>query len=125
MSVDPYAQCPCGSGKKLKFCCADLVADIEKIDKLASSDQPHAALRHVEKLLVKEPDRASLLDIRASLELALHGYDAAEKTLQHFLAKHPDNAAAHAQAAILAAAHGESAKAVARLQDALERSGDA
>src|SRR5262245_12773473 len=124
MAVDPYAPCPCGSGKKLKFCCADLAADIEKIDKLASSDQPHAALRHVEKLLAKEPDRASLLDIRAMLELSLQELDAAEKTLQHFLAKHPDNPSAHAQAALLAAARGDSAKAVARLQDALERTTD-
>ncbi|HYO26432.1 MAG TPA: hypothetical protein VEQ85_15935 [Lacipirellulaceae bacterium] len=125
MAIDPYAPCPCGSGKKLKFCCADLAADIEKIDKLAASDQPHAALRHVEKLLAKEPDRASLLDIRAMLELSMHELDAAEKTLQHFQAKHPDNSSAHAQAALLAAALGDPAKAVARLQDALERTGDA
>jgi tetratricopeptide (TPR) repeat protein len=125
MAVDPYAPCPCGSGKKLKFCCADLAADIEKIDKLAASDQPHAALVHVDKLLAKEPDRASLLDIKAMLELALHEFEAAEKTLQHFLAKHPDNPSAHGQAALLAAALGDTQKAVARLQDALERSGDA
>jgi tetratricopeptide (TPR) repeat protein len=125
MAVDPYAPCPCGSGKKLKFCCADLAADIEKIDKLAASDQPHAALQHVDKLLAKEPDRASLLDIRAMLELSLQEFDAAEKTLQHFLAQHPENASAHAQAAILAAAQGDPTTAVARLQDALERTGDA
>jgi hypothetical protein len=125
MAVDPYAPCPCGSGKKLKFCCADLAADIEKIDKLAASDQPHAALVHVEKLLAKDPDRASLLDIRAMLELSMHEFAAAEKTLHHFLAKHPDNAAAHAQAAILAASNGDTKTAVARLQDALERTGDA
>ena len=125
MAVDPYAPCPCGSGKKLKFCCADLAADIEKIDKLATSDQPHAALGHVEKLLAKEPDRASLLDIRAMLELSLHEFDAAEKTLQHFLVTHPDNASAHAQAAMLAAARGETLAAVARLQDALERTDNA
>ncbi len=125
MAVDPYAPCPCGSGKKLKFCCADLAADIEKIDRLAASDQPHAALVHVDKLLAKEPDRASLLDIKAMLELALHEFDAAEKTLQHFLANHPDNPSAHGQAALLAAARGDTQKAVARLQDALERTGDA
>jgi tetratricopeptide (TPR) repeat protein len=125
MAVDPYALCPCGSGKKLKFCCADLAADIEKIDKLAASDQPHAALQHVEKLLAKEPDRASLLDIRAMLELSMHDFDAAEKTLQHFLAAHPDNASAHAQAALLAAARGDTKLAIARLQDAFEHTGDA
>jgi tetratricopeptide (TPR) repeat protein len=121
MAVDLYAPCPCGSGKKLKFCCADLAADIEKIDKLAQSDQPRAALVHVEKLLAKEPDRASLLDMRAMLELALHEFDAAQKTLQHFLITHPDNASAHAQAAVMAAARGETLAAVGGLQNALER----
>ena len=100
MAVEPYAPCPCGSGKKLKFCCADLAADIERIEKLASGDQPHAALQHVEKLLAKEPDRASLLDMKAMLELSLHEFEAAERTLQHFLAKHPQNPSAHALAAM-------------------------
>jgi hypothetical protein len=125
MAVDPYSACPCGSGKKLKFCCSDLVADIEKISKLVESDQPHAALKHVEKLLAKEPDRPSLLDMRAMLELSLHEHEAAEKTIEHFLRVAPDNPAAHAQAAMLAADRGDTAAAVEKLQDALERTDNA
>ena len=30
MSLDPYAPCPGGTGKKIKFCCPDLVGDLEK-----------------------------------------------------------------------------------------------
>lgn len=121
MAIDLYGPCPCGSGKKLKFCCSDLAGDIEKIEKLAAGEQPHAALKHVEKLLAKDPDRASLLDIRSMLELALNEFDAAQKTLQHFLTTHPDNPSAHAQAATLAAAQGNSLAAVGGLQYALER----
>jgi hypothetical protein len=120
MAVDPYAPCPCGSGKKLKFCCTDLAGDIEKISKLVESDQPHAALKHVEKLLAKEADRPSLLDIRAMLELSLHEHEAAEKTIAHFLKVAPENASAHAQAAMLAADSGDAVQAVDKLQDALE-----
>jgi tetratricopeptide (TPR) repeat protein len=120
MAIDPYSPCPCGSGKKLKFCCVDLAADIEKITKLVAGEQPHAALKHVESLLAKQPDRASLLDIRAMIELSLSDLDAAEKTLQHFLAVAPQSPTAHAQLALLAASRGEAAVAVARLQDALE-----
>ena len=36
--------CPCGSGKKLKFCCSDLVGDIEKIHRMIEGDQPRAAV---------------------------------------------------------------------------------
>ncbi|HEX6960667.1 MAG TPA: hypothetical protein VF175_02280 [Lacipirellula sp.] len=125
MAIDPYAPCPCGSGKKLKFCCHDLAADIEKISKFVEAEQPHAALKHVEHLLEKTPDRASLLDIRAMLELSLHDFDAAEKTLGHFLKVAPENPAAHAQKAILAAGRGHTPEAVSHLQDALELTSDA
>src|SRR5688572_12461427 len=125
MAIDPYAPCPCGSGKKLKFCCHDLAADIEKVSKLVESEQPHAALKHVSHLLEKSPDRASLLDIRAMLELSLHDFDAAEKTLEHFLKVAPENPSAHAQKAILAAGRGHAPEAVSHLQDALELTSDA
>src|SRR5689334_1714494 len=106
MAIDPYAPCPCGSGKKLKFCCHDLAGDIEKIAKLIESEQPHAALKHVEQLLQKSPDRASLLDIRAMLELSMHDFDGAEKTLAHFHRVAPNNPSAHGQTALLAASRG-------------------
>jgi tetratricopeptide (TPR) repeat protein len=120
MAIDHYSPCPCGSGKKLKFCCVDLAADIEKITKLVAGEQPHAALKLVETLLAKQPDRASLLDIRAMIELSLNDLEAAEKTLEHFLKVAPQNPAAHAQWALLAASRGEVTAAASRLQDALE-----
>ena len=106
MAIDPYAPCPCGSGKKLKFCCADLAGDVEKVSKLVASDQPHAALKHVEQLLAKQPDRASLLDLQAMLQLSLGDYDAAEKSISRFLAVAPESAIAHAERAMLAASRG-------------------
>jgi tetratricopeptide (TPR) repeat protein len=120
MAIDPYSPCPCGSGKKLKFCCSDLAGDIEKVTKLIEGEQPHAALKHVETLLAKQPDRSSLLDIKAMIELSINDLDAAEKTLAHFLKVAPQNPAAHAQWALLAASRGEALPAVSRLQDALE-----
>jgi tetratricopeptide (TPR) repeat protein len=120
MALDPYAPCPCGSGKKLKFCCTDLAPDIEKVQKMIAGEQPHAALKHVEKLLEKQPDRASLLDLRANLELSLHEFDAARKTIEHYLAKHPKNPAPYAQRAVLLAASDSGTAAVGPLQDALE-----
>lgn len=120
MALDPYAPCPCGSGKKLKFCCSDLAADIEKAQKMIAGDQPQAALKHVEKLLEKHPDRASLLDLRSNLELSMHEFEAARKTIEHYLAKHPKNPAAHAQRALLLAAEESGMAAVGPLQDALE-----
>ena len=81
MAVDPYAMCPCGSGKKLKFCCSDLVGEIEKIHRMIEGEQPRAALRHVEQTLATHPGRASLLDLKATLELSLGEMDAARETV--------------------------------------------
>ena len=120
MAIDPYSPCPCGSGKKLKFCCPDLAADIEKIHRMVSGDQPHAAIKHLDALLAKQPDRASLLDLRANLELSMHDFEAARKTIDHYLAKHPRNPAAHGQKAILLAATESGSAAIGPLQDALE-----
>lgn len=119
MSVDPYALCPCGSGKKLKFCCSDLAGEIEKIHKMVEGDQPRAALQHVEQALKKNPGRPSLLDLKAMLELTLHKFDDAEQTVAELLKQDPNNPAAHAQQAILKCAQGDGAAGVEPLQRAL------
>ncbi len=121
MSIDPYSPCPCGSGKKLKFCCSDLATDIEKVQKMVAGDQPHAALKHVEQLLKKQPQRASLLDLQASLQLSMHEFDAARNTIGDFLEAHPLSPTANAQAAILLSAMENGRKAVGPLQNALEQ----
>lgn len=120
MPVDPYALCPCGSGKKLKFCCGDLAGEIEKIHRMIEGDQPRAALRHAEQTLAKHPARASLLDLKAALELSLGEIDAARVTVDEFVAKHADSPNSHACQALLLAETGDPVKAVGSLQRALE-----
>lgn len=119
MAVDPYAPCPCGSGKKVKFCCADLVGDIEKIHRMIEGDQPRAALRHAEQTLAKHPGRASVLDLKATLELALDETDAARATVDELLRVDPQNPSAHACQAMLLATTEGGKEAVAPLQKAL------
>ncbi len=119
MAVDPYALCPCGSGKKLKFCCSDLVGEIEKIHRMIEGEQPRAALRHVEQTLASYPDRASLLDLKASLELSLEETEAAQKTVQAFVKKHAESPTAHACEALLLTESGDARGAVRSLQKAL------
>ena len=119
MAVDPYAMCPCGSGKKLKFCCSDLVGEIEKIHRMIEGEQPRAALRHVEQTLATHPGRASLLDLKATLELSLGDLDAARQTVKEFVAKNRDSPTAHACEAILLAEDDKPREAVDSLQRAL------
>jgi tetratricopeptide (TPR) repeat protein len=119
MSVDPYALCPCGSGKKLKFCCSDLVGEIERIHRMIEGEQPRAALRHVEQTLASHPGRASLLDLKASLELSLEQIDSARETVQEFVRLHPESPTAHACDALLLAETGDVRDSIASLQKAL------
>ncbi len=119
MSVDQYASCPCGSGKKLKFCCSDLIGDLEKIHRMIEGDQTHAALRRVEQALAEHPDRASLLDLKLSLEMSLEDLDATQQTLKTFVEAHPDNPSAHAGQAFLLSCTTGGRAAVDSMQRAL------
>lgn len=47
---DLYKLCPCGSGKKLKFCCHQIVGEMQRINELASKNQFVIAIQALEKL---------------------------------------------------------------------------
>jgi hypothetical protein len=119
MAVDPYAPCPCGSGKKLKFCCTDLVGDIEKIHRMIEGEQPRAALQYSEQTLTKHQGRASLLDLKATLEMSLEEMPAAAATIAEFLKVDPKNPSAHACQAMYLAATEKGSAGVQPLQTAL------
>jgi hypothetical protein len=103
----------------LKFCCSDLVGEIEKIHRMIEGDQPRAALRHVEQTLASHPDRASLLDLKASLEMSLEDMEAARQTTEQLVQAHGDSPVAHACRAMWLAESGEARAGVAALQRAL------
>lgn len=119
--MDPYTLCPCGSGKKLKFCCTDLIGEIEKIHRMIEGDQPRAALSHVQQTLAKNPDRASLLDMQAMLQMSLGEVEEAQQTVEKFLQVDGDSPSAHAHHAMLLAERQQTADAVEALQSALDR----
>ncbi len=119
MPLDHYAACPCGSGKKLKFCCSDLISEMEKIQRMLEGNQRAACLEHEKSLRATHADRASLLGLQAMLEGQLEQYDDAAKTLASFLEKHPENRIALAESAIVTARTEGGRAAVAPLQKAL------
>ena len=50
MAIDPYASCPCGSGKKFKWCCQDIHADIDRAFQQHNDGQHEAALRTMQQI---------------------------------------------------------------------------
>jgi hypothetical protein len=103
MAIDPYAPCPGGTGKKVKFCCSDLVGELDKIQRMLEGDQRQACLDHIEHLEAKHPGRACLETTKALLQNELGHLDQARATLEKLLASQPDNPVALAESAIVAA----------------------
>jgi len=101
MAIDPYSPCPAGTGKKLKFCCADLITEIEGIHRMLEGEQRLACLEHIERLQAKYPGRACLLTTKALLELELGRADEARKTVAAVLEQAPTNPVALAESALL------------------------
>ena len=119
MPFDRYMPCPCGTGKKVKFCCEDLLSELEAIQKMLEGEQRLACLEYIDKLLETHPDRACLLAIKTLLHYEMQQSEPLEKTLQHFEEKHPENPIAAAERAIQLAESGDVTQAVLKLQQAL------
>jgi hypothetical protein len=120
MSIDTYAPCPGGTGKKIKFCCADLVGDLEQLDTLVEGDQLSAALDQVKRLDDKHPGRPCLLATRIKLELAGKQFAEAATTSRRFLDAHPENPVALGQSAVTEAVAGRAQEAAALFDRARE-----
>jgi hypothetical protein len=124
MTIDPYSTCPGGTGKKVKFCCSDLVADLDKIERMLEGDQRIACLDYISKLEAKCPQRACLMAVRSLLEISLDKQEEAGATITAFLAKYPDNPVALARSAVLKCRQGEPREAIVSLLRAIEVSGE-
>jgi hypothetical protein len=119
MAVDTYSLCPGGTGKKLKFCCSDLVGELEKIDRMLEGEQHLAALGHIDRLLGQGQNRACLMAIKAMLLRATGQLEPAETHVAAFLKAFPENPVAWAESAILTAMTDAGQAAMPKLQRAI------
>src|SRR5262245_43673612 len=115
--MDPYALCPCGSKKKIKFCCHALVGEMEKVLRLQENNQPRLALQMLEKLDKSHPENPWVVTQTAMLLLGDGRSVEGEAILRAFLRKHPEHAFANVLygiAAYGAAGYPEAKRAVHR-----------
>jgi len=103
MPFDVYSPCPGGKGKSIKFCCPDMVGELEKISRMLDGEQYRACLVHVERLAQKQPSRACLLATKALLLRVVGQIEDAQAVSDELLRLHPDNPVALAESAILTA----------------------
>ena len=55
MPIDAHSTCPGGTGKKIKFCCTDLLTELQKIERMLEGGQFQACLGHINRLEEKRP----------------------------------------------------------------------
>ena len=115
MATDLYRPCPCGSGKKLKFCCRDIVHELERLERMISGDQHNAALEKIAKLLEQYPHRPALLAQRVRAYLRAGDLESSKSAMQELLERDPDNAVGNAINAMILAREGKLEGAVRAL----------
>jgi len=123
MPLDAYSFCPGGTGKRMKFCCKDLLTDLQQIDRMIEGEQHLACLQHIERLEPTHPDRACLMAIKAQLLRATERADELRKVVARFVEICPDNAVALSEAAMLLSDEGRGRQAMQKLQQAISASG--
>jgi tetratricopeptide (TPR) repeat protein len=123
MALDPYTPCPCGSGKKLKFCeCATEAAELEKVLTAIDGDQRVAALELINRVLAHKPQQKAMLALKGIVQVQLGDEAGAKQTVASFLTAAPNNPVAHTLSALMAAQDGRTDEAVLALQRAIAAS---
>ena len=121
MPFDPYALCPGGRDKKIRFCCPNMLKELEQVVKLLESDQPGACLAYIETLEKTHSDCACLTKAKLSIYRAENRWQEALPIAEQFYAKEPDNPTAAAEYALALVINGQPVLAVSTLVDAFEK----
>src|SRR5262245_21355314 len=82
MALDAYAPCPCGSGKKFKWCCQPIRVQIDKAFQQDAEGQHEAALRLMDEVVDQNPANPEGWGRKAQLLYQNNRVDEAETTLQ-------------------------------------------
>ncbi|MDY3555674.1 tetratricopeptide repeat protein [Gemmata sp. JC717] len=95
MPPQPYDPCPCGSGKKFKWCCASYFDTVEKAFEQERQGQHEAALQTMQALTKARPDNPSVWGYYAQFLYNAQQPDKAEEAVDEALRLNPDSGMAH------------------------------
>ena len=91
MALSPYDPCPCGSGKKLKFCCQSISDEMDRAIRLMDGNQPRVALQQLEALARKHPTNTWIGTTRALILIELGEPTGARDILKSLLEHQPEH----------------------------------
>lgn len=120
MALDPYALCPCGSGKKLKWCCLPIQEKLDQAFDLLEANQIEQAIAKTDEIITENPDSVSALAGKATLLMDIGRLEQAEQLLQKALAIEPNFARGRELLGVIRAQQGKSEEAVREFRRAAE-----
>lgn len=124
MTVDQYALCPCGNGKKIKFCkCKDSLPELDRIMTMLDGGQVVPALDRINRVLDEHPDAAWALAIKGRVLLDLREYDSLAENAERFVRLQPNNPLALTQRAASYVFRNQIEEATESVLEALTESG--
>jgi tetratricopeptide (TPR) repeat protein len=107
MTLDQYSLCPCGNGKKIKFCkCNEHFQEMQTIHRMTEGEQNVAALDRINANLKTMPSEPWLLAMKCELLLQLREFESLEETSAKFIRLQPDNPLAKLNRALVAVIRG-------------------
>lgn len=107
MSLDQYSYCPCGNGKKIKFCkCNEHFQEMQVIHRMIVGEQNVAALDRINANLKTLPSEPWLLAMKCELLLQLSELESLEETSAKFIRLQPDNPLAKLYRSLVAVVRG-------------------
>lgn len=121
MPFDPYALCPGGRDKKIRFCCPNMTKEIEQVGRLLESGQTGACLSYIESLEKTHTNCACLTTAKLAVYRAENRWQEALPIAEQFHNQEPDNPTAAAEYALALVVTGNPTLAVSTLVDAFER----
>lgn len=101
MTIDNvYQLCPCGSGKKLKFCCLSVADDMNKVIRQLDNGQTKMAVGQMSRIAESHPDMAWPRLLHATVLLQENEPEAAREQLREIIEQSADHLLAVALMAI-------------------------
>lgn len=85
MPLDPFSPCPCGSGKKFKWCCAPYFGSVERAFEQDRVGQHEAALQTIQALTKSHPDQPPVWGYYAQFLYNLGGQQQTESEQNRYV----------------------------------------
>ena len=89
MALDPYSSCPCGSGKKFKWCCQPIHVAIDRAFQQDAEGQHETALRLMDEVVAENSGNPEAWGRKAQLLYQNEKVEEAENALQKALEINP------------------------------------